>query len=123
MASGGQGIMLGGKNVPGEMEGPADFVEWLDDPWKSALKAIAELEQIDQDLQNLQHRPARKATVTPRPKVVAHPVEEKALCWTCQRSTWQCLCEWPDKPLPGIVTELMEGIPVVVDCHMYWPEH
>ena len=52
-----------------------------------------------------------------------------ALCWNCQRSAWDCLCEWPNERVPGMSTQRIDTdsyetpLEVVVSCPGYWPEY
>lgn len=51
--------------------------------------------------------------------------EEKyfpGLCWSCARSTWGCLCNYPWESAPVDTIEGPEGLQVVEACEWYWPE-
>lgn len=54
--------------------------------------------------------------------------ELNSLCWTCLRSSWDCLCQWPEVRPDGIMTRQtgheVDGSPleIVLDCPLHWPD-
>jgi hypothetical protein len=51
----------------------------------------------------------------------------ESICWDCARSSWPCLCGYPDKSIPEIRVilspeEYSWPLFTVLTCPLYWPE-
>lgn len=59
-------------------------------------------------------------------RYVIVPANLEAICWTCQRAGWWCLCRWPKELMPGMkVVESLgdeERQKIVAECKYYWPD-